>query len=333
VTRFLSLLILLLLLVTVLPSTISAQGDLGPRGAFSAGPTPSQLRADISNAVRMTVRNSGSGTTFEVRLGPNQPGSVSVSLGTGPTFISGGQSRDFVINVNPNGIPGPFTIPLQLWGDNDAGDRVRVENRSINVFSIIPPAAFSIVRPTAGDTVPDGNFNIEWNPSAYANQYDIEIRRIVNNNPQNPPVISQTALTTTFYSLNTTQLERGTNYQVIVYAVNEIHRVANTPGNHRFFVAAAPPPGEFTVTAPANNSSQTDRPSFNWTTSQGALTYTLHILPEENGLPSTTPLRMIPAPEQRDLLRRDDIGGGGGRHPHRSAGANQVQRPACAPDA
>lgn len=267
---------------------IAAAQGISAQGRFDAGPTPSQVDATKTTDFKMSVRNNGAGTYFEVRVSA-VPGGITVTSKSGRQFIAGSQKKDFTLSINPDLSAGDQRITLQLWGDSEAGDVELIQTQQITIASINPPGAFLITYPDYGQVLGQGPFTLNWSTSSNATSYDLYIYKMLNGSRVQPPVLTQETLVANAYSLLGSDFEKGALYQVEMYAKNAVARRIVTNTSHQFRIEAAPTPGFFQITAPTNGTLTTPTPQITWSASENALTYTLYILKEVDGLPEAAP--------------------------------------------
>lgn len=277
---------LLSLLTLFLPRPAQAFGP----NAFLESYSPTEVTAGTQAEVRVRIRTTIGSYRYLLRVeGVNQGGWVitpQISDWTG--FISNNRTHDFALNLTTPDLNQTGEIEVTLFGENDFGDVVEVFNQTISVTARRIPQPFSIAQPGMGAEV-EGAFNVTWNPSQYADDYVVTVRRRHMGAPQEPPVFQTvTDANTTIVSLNTEQLDmiKGQQYQVDILARNSAGTRANS--NEPFLFTVKPPPdvGDFTITSPTKDEEVGGTPSFSWTPAPNVVSYSLSILREVDGLPS-----------------------------------------------
>jgi uncharacterized delta-60 repeat protein len=136
----------------------------------------------------------------------------------------------------------------------------------------VPPASFDLTSPTnAQANVPTSTL-FAWTASAGADSYTLEVSTSVTFSPI---IFQQLGLTNTSL-LPPISLLNGTAYYWRVTAINAQGSTLAT-GAPFTFTTIAPAPGSFTLTTPVNAATNVTSPSFTWTTSSGAASYTFQV--------------------------------------------------------
>lgn len=282
------------LMVGILCWSAPAHAGLSARGSFDGGPTPSTVNAQTTTNFTMTVRNQGAGTFFEVRVG-NAPSGITVRSTSGRQFISGSQSKTFNLTISPDNSVADHRITLQLWGDSEAGDVELLQSQIVTIKAINPPGSFLITFPEFNATVGPGPFTMNWSTSSGADNYDIQIFKMVNGARQQPAVFVQEKLLANAIQFDTAKLfERGALYQIDMYANNVVGRRLVSNPSHQFTVVGLPQPGSFRISAPTAGALTTTTPTVEWGASTSAINYSVFLYTEVSGSPSESPAATFP---------------------------------------
>lgn len=276
-----------LLLMIMVQGTQPVQGQFGP-AAYMESYSPNLIQANRSTEVRVRIRTTIGSYPYRLRV-TNVPSnwSVNPTLSNFTGNLPNNRNHDFSLNVTPPDANTVGEIGIQLEALNDFGDLVVVFQETITITSRLPPGTFIIAQPVLNGEV-DGQFVITWNPSSYANEYSVFVRRRVGGQPQEPPVFEQETiapLTTLSLDANEVGMIKGQQYQVDIMARNEIAQTWNSNQPHTFTVRPADSVGSFSITSPAANAELGTRPGFQWTAASAVVNYDLSILREVNGLP------------------------------------------------
>lgn len=279
-------LLFLLALFFFLPHS-AARAQFGPN-AYLESYSPQEVTGGTQTEVRVRIRTTiGS---YQYRLiveGVNQGGwTVTPPFSDWTGLLPNNRTHDFVLNVTAPDLNQTAEVELTLIAINDFGDVVEIFNQDISITARRIPQPFTIAQPEMGAVI-EGPFTITWNPSQYADDYVLTLRRRHMGAPQEPPAF-QTTTDTNIISLNTETLDliKGQQYQIDVLARNSAGSRANT--NVPYTVTVKPPPdvGDFTITSPSGGQEVNGTPTITWTPAPHVISYSLSILREVDGLPS-----------------------------------------------
>ncbi len=149
-------------------------------------------------------------------------------------------------------------------------------------FNSIPtqaPAAFSLSAPAENAKDVSVNPTLTWNSSQFAQSYTLEV---ASNSNFNNIIYAQPNITNTSVVVNTA-LSYTTQYYWRVTAINIIgNKVSN--GSLSFTTEdVPPPPASFSLSAPSDNGTNVSKtPTFSWTASASASSYTLVVSASSN---------------------------------------------------
>jgi hypothetical protein len=235
-----------------------------PPGAFTLT-TPAGAATGVSTTPTFTWTASANATSYRIQ--------VSQAPDWGPVYV-----------IDQSGIVGTSFTPAApladgiryLWAVtavNGAGSRMGVG--SISSFTTAgtapPPGAFSLSAPADGASGVSTTPTYSWTPSSNVSNYTLQ----VSTDPAfGSFVINQANIDSTSYTQVTT-LALNTLYYWRVMGVNT--GGSTTSGPHSFTTMPGAP-GAFSLSTPsAGASNVSTSPSFSWTTSTGAATYTLQV--------------------------------------------------------
>ncbi|MCC6547528.1 hypothetical protein IT570_10210 [Candidatus Sumerlaeota bacterium] len=284
----------LVALLILLGGNIQAGIEDGEPSGLVESYAPLILKANANTVVTFTVRNTSFTTYFRVASGTAPPGWAVINNTPEKKMISGNKTATFSFTINPGGFAAQnIQLPVTLYADNVSGIEQVMQTGFASFEVMAPPDAFSILQPIE-DQVLEGPYSIVWGGPANADTYTLEVKRLNGNTPVNPPVIRVTNTTHTFYSGDTSALQKGAFYQIEVTAKNEVGETKNSGGPRHFSVAPPLPLGAFSITSPANNSVVGTNPFFSWGSSANATSYRLRVYGEFNGAPATgSPIRTV----------------------------------------
>lgn len=141
------------------------------------------------------------------------------------------------------------------------------------------PTAFNQTAPASGATGVSRVPTFTWAASANTASYTLVVS---TNSNLSSPVINQAGLTNTSYTPGTA-LATSTTYYWRVTAVGEGGTRIATNAGISFTTEAIPAPGSFSQTTPASSATGVNiNPSFSWTSSLEATTYTLVVSTNSN---------------------------------------------------
>ncbi|CAN5401482.1 hypothetical protein BH09SUM1_BH09SUM1_31190 [soil metagenome] len=252
---------------------------------------PTTIATFQTTALAVEVKNTGTGSTFWIDV-TNISSGLSISNPAEHVFLSSNKKKIFSIDATTNQNLGDFNLTVRLMAENEYGDTVQVTSNQYTITAINVPGSFTIYAPIFGQQL-DGPYGVAWNISPSATTYDLTIARDIGGVPQTPPAFQALGMTDTFVSLNTSTLVKGAFYHVDVVAKNVVGMTSNSNAGLMFQVKPAPLPGLFDITSPTTNQTVEMNPTFTWTQSANAVSYTIDILPEENGVPVITPVREV----------------------------------------
>jgi hypothetical protein len=277
------LLMLVAVLVALAGGTARAQ-DLPPRGTIDSI-TPDLIRAETTTDVTLRLRNQSYATEFRlVVLSVDPPTWTATLSDTSFSFIGANGTRNYTLRVAPGFFDGNGTVRVRIDARDLFGDIVtNVATQNIVIRARPIPGPFRITDPPNGATL-NGAFTIIWQPAEFADDYVVSVHRLVMDQIENPPALIFTT-TSTFVNANTATLLKGDQYQINIGARNTVGQRLNTNVPYRFVVEPPAPLGAFALESPTANAMLTTRPTLRWGASANAVSYTVNVLPDVNGLP------------------------------------------------
>lgn len=255
--------------------------------------TPKLIESGKETTVKITITNTGIQTDFRFVVDETPSGWTAADPTPSPRNIGGGKSGVFQMVVDPGLNEGIGQVKLTLYANNEFGDEVKVLQRSLTIESLAPPGDTYIQMPYVDEEV-SVPFTISWTAAVGADTYALFVyERDDAGLPKDPPVFSLTGLVQTSYVYNRNDLQKGSEYLVWVFAVNRIANKGNVGGPRRILIKAAPALGAFDVATPSVGQVLSKRPVISWSSSANALSYTLNVLPEVDGVPVSDPVRTV----------------------------------------
>ncbi len=254
--------------------------------------SPNLIPSDETSIITLNCRTTGAGSFFWMLIDSAPSGWNAVSLSTEERFIDGSRNFQFNMSVEPI-IRGTDTITVGIYGRDLFNNPVLLLTYDVTLTVADGPGSFQVIEPSR-NAVLDGPFRISWSPAQSADFYEVSVAEYVGGQPQYPALLFFGNQTTREINLDTSQLSPGGRYEIAVAAVNEIGFTLNDGGPVVFTVAEDPPPGRFNLLEPVRDAITGGNPSFRWSPSENAASYTVNLFREENGSPNVNPVRIAP---------------------------------------
>ena len=256
--------------------------------------SPTLIPTEETTEINVVLRNTGAATFFDLQVDEAPSGWNARIDSSGYTFLGGGDSKSYTLEVTPTDAEGDFDVSLDILAEDLFGSRGSIGTEDITLAVMAPPGEFQILAPETNDELPFGEeFQIAWERSSNADNYDVTLARYEGGQPQYPAQFSIEDIGNSFFFFDSSQMERGTRYEVKVFAKNIIGETENSGGPRPFSIEALPPLGGFAILTPQPDEELWIKPRFNWEPSENAETYTLAVRPEVDGGPGSEPLRVV----------------------------------------
>ncbi|MEK7309658.1 MAG: kelch repeat-containing protein [Planctomycetota bacterium] len=261
----------------------------------------------ISNDTPITTAAANAPYRFLVNVGPlnftlSTPVTGTTFTTVTPTFTwsISGRATSYVLQItstgtsslvyeNVNIVTTSFNLPSgvlssgqsYLWSVSAANDfttdatRVLAGNAPL-IFSVnVTPAGFSLSTPISGSIMGSLTPTLEWGPSNLATTYYLQIDD--DSTFIEPYRYENRGITTTSFTVPSNALTMGTTYWWRITAVNAYGQRMATNAPYSFTPTTAP--SNFILVSPNTDSIVQDSlaPTFTWTSSVYATTYTLQI--------------------------------------------------------
>lgn len=235
----------------------------GPPGAFTLT-APSDGAPGVSTSPTFSWGSSADATSY------------TLDIATDAAFTAMTASQSGIVSTSA---PSPVTLnpgASYFWKVTAVnGGGTRVATGAPFSFSTVPPTPgpFVMTSPSDGATGVAAAPTFSWSVSADAASYTLEV---ASDAGFATIVGSQSGITST--SASPVALSSNTTYHWRVTAINGPQSTTATGAPFSFTTAIAGSPGPFTLSSPANGVENHSRmPTFQWTASAGATSYTLEI--------------------------------------------------------
>ncbi len=149
----------------------------------------------------------------------------------------------------------------------------------LDASSTSAPGAFALTTPADGATGVSQTAALAWDSSTGASNYSVTIA----TDPQLTDIVATyQGVGTNSFTVPDGVLLGSTTYSWGVTAHNALGATDSTPISHTYTTVSGPPPGDFSLISPIDNSTGLARqPAFNWGDANGVATYTLTIARDE----------------------------------------------------
>ncbi len=289
-----SLMLIALIGLVVIQPTRGTAGTFGISAELNSV-SPEIIPLDEPTVLTLSGENSGVATNFWIVVAGSPAGWTVTNLTPQKQWISNGDSMQFQVEVRPV-TEGAKSITIELYAD----DNIFLEEDLIQTFAatveaVRPPGNFSIFTPAQNQIV-ESDFTCVWGSALNADSYDFKLYQYINGTRSLRIQRSDLTQTNTFVSLSS--LVKGRSYEITVVAKNIVAETENDGGPRGFSVPAAEPPGPFELFAPEENQGVNVNPTFNWTASENAVSYSVLVFNED-------PVQG--GPEADPVYRKDDI--------------------------
>ncbi|MFN7117841.1 MAG: PA14 domain-containing protein [Saprospiraceae bacterium] len=172
-----------------------------------------------------------------------------------------------------------FNVPVGYQGISVEGRVNAAQSVNIDYLELITgsvtvlPGAFSQTAPAANATGISTTPVLNWGASSNANSYNLVVS---TNSSFTNPVINQTGITATSYTIGTALANNTTYYWKVTAVNNDGSTNASNAGIAFTTAAVTPAPGAFTQTSPPSSGTGiSTTPSFSWQASSNATSYAL----------------------------------------------------------